>query len=152
MKNKRGLSPVIATVLLISIALVLALIIFLWARNFVSENVQKFDEPIERACESISFRAEADSSALSIVNEGNVGIYGLEVSLKSKGGTASAEASEKTVLSGRNNDIPFNNNGIDLNVETGDEILVVPRILGQTNKGNVVYTCDSKYGVPITVI
>jgi len=60
--GKKGVSPIIATVLLISIALVLALIIFLWARSFTSEQLQKFDEPVENACENVHFEAEADAS------------------------------------------------------------------------------------------
>ena len=39
--EKRGLSPVIATVLLVGIALVLASIVFLWAKNFIGEAVTK---------------------------------------------------------------------------------------------------------------
>ena len=44
--KKRGLSPVIASVLLILLVLVLASIIFLWARGFIGEQIEKFGEPI----------------------------------------------------------------------------------------------------------
>ena len=75
--NKRGLSPVIATVLLISIALVLAVIIFLWAKSFVGEAVSKEKYGrIELACADIIFRAEAFATSpgyaqtIDIVNGG----------------------------------------------------------------------------------
>ena len=45
MKDKRAISPVVATVLLIVLVLILAAIIFLWARGFVGEQVEKFGEP-----------------------------------------------------------------------------------------------------------
>lgn len=41
MVNKRGLSPIIATVLLIFLVLILASIVFLWARGFFSEQLEK---------------------------------------------------------------------------------------------------------------
>ena len=48
-RGKRGLSPVIASVLLIALVLVLASIIFMWARGFISEQIEKFGNPVELA-------------------------------------------------------------------------------------------------------
>tara|TARA_Y100000034_G_scaffold104527_1_gene131131 strand:- start:4013 stop:4465 length:453 start_codon:yes stop_codon:yes gene_type:complete len=149
--NKRGLSPVIATVLLISIAIVLALIIFLWARGFISESVRKFDEPVERACDLVAFEAEADTTHVYVVNKGNVVLYGMEVKKKSRGGAVQGDSGydpeSREVLSGIGETSKF-----ALNSDSNDELLLIPVILGETNTGKVMHVCDTKYGLPITVI
>jgi len=43
MTHKKGLSPVIATMLLIAIVVVIGLIIFLWFRGMTEEAITKFD-------------------------------------------------------------------------------------------------------------
>jgi len=43
MEKKKGVSPVIATVLLIAMVVVIALIIFLWFRGLTKEAITKFD-------------------------------------------------------------------------------------------------------------
>ena len=41
--KKRGVSPVIATILLIGIVIVIALIVFLWLRGMQQEAITKFE-------------------------------------------------------------------------------------------------------------
>ncbi len=87
--EKRGLSPVIASVLMILLVLVLAAIIFLWARGFISEQIEKFGKPVEELCSSVDFSAViVDSggySILEIVNRGNVDISAFEIKMYSGG-------------------------------------------------------------------
>lgn len=96
--RKRGISPVIATMLLISIALLLAVIIFLWAKAFLEERIQKDlgggPEPIESFCDEVNIAAEGfttdkaatqcDGNAkgcsyVRVVNRGNIPVHGLEI-------------------------------------------------------------------------
>src|SRR3989344_4874243 len=86
--KKRGLSPIIATMILISLALVLAVIIFFWARSFIGESVEKQGQKIDLLCNEVSFRAEAYGSPiiLYVENLGNVPLNGVEVKKKSLGG------------------------------------------------------------------
>ncbi len=154
-KNKKALSPVIATVLLISIALVLAVIIFIWASSFITEVVQKNEEPVENSCDDIRFRAEADSNqkTIFIVNEGNIPLYGLEVNIKTRGGISSGikeyDKTGRTILSGSGE-----NAEIDLkeDIDSGDELVLVPIILGEGKNSKVMHVCDSKFGIEATVI
>ena len=71
-RAKKGVSPVVATTLLIAIVIILAVIIFLWARGFLSERVQKFDRAIDLACEDVNFEAAVAGSSgayeLDVVN------------------------------------------------------------------------------------
>jgi len=82
-RGKRGLSPVIASVLLIALVLVLAAIIFLWARGFISEQIEKFGVPIEDLCQNVAFDIEViDASSgydFEIANRGNVPIHKFDV-------------------------------------------------------------------------
>jgi flagellin-like protein len=77
--DKRGLSPVIATVLLIMLVFILAAIIFLWMRGFVSEQIVKFDKPAEETCQQVEFDAELMYPTLQVVNRGNIPISGFEM-------------------------------------------------------------------------
>lgn len=88
--EKRGLSAVIASVLLIALVLVIALMIFLWSKGFLGEQIEKFDKPIKTYCEKIIFdvyrvNGTGGYDTLEVINRGNVNIYGFEVKMSSGG-------------------------------------------------------------------
>ena len=89
--KKKGLSPVIASVLLILLVIFLAFIIFLWARGFISEQIEKFGKPIEKLCKSVDFKASLIQSStggedtLEIVNRGNINIKSIEIKVSKEG-------------------------------------------------------------------
>ena len=90
--NKKGLSPVIASVLLVMLVLVLAIIIFLWARGFISEQIEKFGQPVEQQCDLVDYNVEiiegvSSSYTIDAVNHGNVPIGYLDIK-KVKGGNS----------------------------------------------------------------
>ncbi len=152
-KRKRGLSPVIATVLLISIALVLAIIIFIWAKTFVSERVEKFGEPIENSCDKVVFEVEAiEGDGIYILNKGNVALYGIEIrkkrlgSLRVEGVAVPEDLSSIISGSGETVNVP-----IPEEITSQNELLIVPMILGETNSFKRAYTCDQRYGVETIV-
>lgn len=149
--KKKGLSPIIATVLLIAIVMVLAAIIFLWARGFISEKVAKFGEPVERSCEKTYFEAgifpQGVNYVLEINNRGEIPLYGFDVKVLGRGSVIVNEYSDKTVGLGESFSIDIDKD--DLNGESN--LLVVPIILGQSDNGKVAFTCDDQYGVPISV-
>ena len=77
---KRGISPVIATVLLISMVIVIALIIFLWVREIGGETITKFGkENVEVACGDVEFSAEYSGGEISVSNTGIVPIYNFKI-------------------------------------------------------------------------
>lgn len=87
--KKRGLSPVVASVLMILLVIVLAIIIFLWARGFIGERIEKFGKPIEDYCKSVDFSVVAIENGgyhiLEIVNKGNIGINAFEIKMYASG-------------------------------------------------------------------
>ena len=83
--KKRGLSPVIASVLLIMLVLVLAAIIFLWARGFIAEQIEKFGKPVESLCNDVNFEFDlfidnvGSGYEVEIVNRGDIPIQSFDV-------------------------------------------------------------------------
>lgn len=151
--NKKGLSPIIATVLLVSIALILAVIIFLWARNFLSERTVKMDKPIENICEDIDFSAEGSYDnvnmlvTVDIINRGNVPLYGVEVKKKDSGSVTGIGVFEgSTIAAGETSSVSVDGSS----VSSGDTLVILPMIIGMSGDLQKRYTCDTN-SVEITV-
>ena len=158
MKNRRGVSPVIATILLISIVVVLAIIIFIWARAFVTEKAQKFDRAIELSCDDVNFEAGVfyepnleppppGQYFLDIVNRGDVPIYGLVIKDFTDPGTVIKKTTlqQGTITIGQTESIPLDE------VSPEDQLLVVPMILGETEAAKVAHTCTDNFGYAVFV-
>ena len=150
--ERKGVSPVIATVLLIAIVIVLAVIIFLWARGFVSEKVQKFDQAIELSCDKTSFDAGVykDGSGkyfLDITNQGDIPLYGVVVKRLGKGTVDVTKVFGKTIDVGESAE-PTQ---LTMNLEDGDELIIVPILLGSSGDKKVSYTCGDEFGVGVQV-
>lgn len=148
--KKRGLSPVIATMLLISLALILAVIIFFWARSFIGESISKQGSAIQNLCDDLSFETDADSSTgeLRIENLGDVSIYGVEIRKQGLG-----EVSAIATLNGVTTITAGQTQSFTLpgGIVGGDRILVVPVLLGESSEGAKTHVCDEDYGFEIVV-
>ena len=162
--NRRGVSPVIATVLLIVIVVVLAAIIFLWARGFLTEGAVKGDRVVETSCTDVKFEAQivpnagdpcGDSEAAVYINNiGNVPIYGVQV-LQYNPTTGSINNIPIV-------DQPFNGGTVTIgksafacltiNVGTQDTFRVIPKLLAQKEERKIAYTCPEKDGITVAVV
>lgn len=151
MNNKRGVSPVIATVLLVALVLVLAVIIFMWSKAFISESVQKNGESARNVCGSVTLDISSvrspsgDALTLQIVNRGSIPVYGLEVK-SSSGASSTQNAYDVSVDVGGSalQSIP---------IQTGAKTLTLyPVILGTVSgkSDNKAYTC-LEYGKVINL-
>lgn len=152
LKNKKGISPVIATVLLIAMVVVLGLIIFLWFRGFTQEAVTKFDTNVELVCNDVVFDADYSGGKLSVINTGNVPIY--RVNVKSFG-----------LGSHTTKELTRDNNWPELGLNQGDsfseevnlgenieEITVTPVLMGNSRSGQKSFICnEAQYGHSITL-
>ena len=143
--QKRGLSPVIATVLLIMLVLFLAIIIFLWARGFISEQIEKFGRPIEEQCKLVDFDVAVVSGdtglyALEIFNHGNIDIFRLEIK-KTKGGNSEVTKFKFNVPSGEpvKQDVSL----MMSDNKAPDSITIYPALIGNVRgkDSNKVFTC-----------
>ncbi len=147
MVNKRGLSPVVASVLLIALVLTLALIVFLWARGFISEQIEKNGQSIEQSCKSVDFDLVSDIDVqskivtLQIVNRKNIPIYNFDVKYIGGDGNSQLVKYELGVgVAGATDyvEIPFYDNT--------RELIFYPMIMGSVHgkQENKVFTCLDK--------
>ena len=149
MLKKKGLSPVIATSLLIMLVLVLSVIIFLWMRGFVSEKISKAGTPAEQVCQNIQFEATLVSPApykLEIANRGNIPIFSFDIEKIYANGNSDIETFPFEVRQGESVRENFNIGTLPA------KIMIYPVILG-TAEGeslNKVFPCTDK-GIEISL-
>ena len=140
MSLKRGISPVVATVLMVLLVVFLAGMVFLWARGFVSEQIEKFGVSVEQQCANIEFSATKDVNSLEIVNRGNIDIFHFDIKLV-KGGNSEFQRFNFNVDSGDGV-----KEYVTLKMEDNsdpDEIVIYPALLGSVvgKNSNKVFTC-----------
>ncbi len=143
--KKKGVSPVIATVLLVAMVIVIALIIFLWFRGLKGEVITKFGQNIELTCSEVEFNAEYTDGELHVSNIGNVPIFGMKVKMEQPGSYATEDL--KTLNStwpgrGIGQGAAFSGAVVlDANVE---KIVLTPVLMGTSDKGTKTFVCDEK--------
>jgi len=152
MKTKKGVSPVVATVLLIAMVIVIGMIIFLWFRGFVEEEITKFgDENIKLACGKVKFDASYSEGNLYISNTGTVPIFDLRLKISEEGEYATKDLRDFALewqKTGLNSGGTFSE---DISYETmgADSIILIPVLLGSSESGERTFACDEEYGTEI---
>lgn len=153
--KKRGISPVVATVLLIAIVVVIALIVFMWIRGMTSEAITKFDGTnVKLVCQQVTFEASYSSSSgyLSISNSGNVPIYQIKVERSGAGNkktaTITSDWSKYGMMPGDTYYGPLPSN---LTSVVGNTLTLIPVLIGNSKSGEKSYTCDPTEGVQISI-
>ncbi len=155
-KGKRGISPVIATTLLIAMVVVIGLIIFLWFRGFTEEAVTKFGGTnIKLVCKDVLFESSYSSSSGEIFlrNDGNVPIYSFELKIQKPGSHDTSDIKDLSAdwpAEGLNQGGVFSGD-IDSITSGAQEITVIPVLRGMSKKGARTHTCDEQYGEEITL-
>lgn len=139
MKDKRGVSPVITTVLLVLIALVLAAMIIMWGYAFIGESLTKFEgQDISLACDAVSITADYDSAEkeIAVVNTGDIPIFKVGVKSESDAETTYSEYPPVKLNSG-------GSRTLIVDIPTGAKKLnIVPIILGKTSSDKIQeYPC-----------
>jgi len=144
MENKKGLSPVITTILLVLLAIILAVIILLWARKGIGEEVVlKFspsageDRNIQEVCDLVRLQASKSGENIVVNNVGSVPIYGFGIKIYSGG---SADIEEKNEI----NLPPGNSYTLDPSGSVaGNSVELVPILLGKSqDEGDYTqYSC-----------
>jgi len=151
--NKRGISPVIATVLLVAMVIVIGLIVFLWFSGMTEETITKFGGTnVKLICDDIQFEADYESNNLHIVNIGNVPIFGIRAKI-SKGGSYETK-NLKDDLSADWPELGLNSGGVFSGfIDFGDAeiITLIPVLIGNSEEGEKTITCEEKYGKEIII-
>ena len=154
-KNKMGLSPVVATVLLIAMVIIIGIIIFLWFRGFTQESITKFGERnVEIVCGDVNFQATYSGGILSVSNIGNVPIYNMVLKISEQGKERSVNLNDVSGLGwpdkGLTAGASFSGN-INTISNNPLELTLIPVLIGTSSEGGEkTYVCNERqYGKTI---
>ena len=150
--KKRGISPVIATVLLIGLVVVMGVIIFLWARSFVKEEGTKFGKNIRLVCDDAEFEASYSDGQFGVSNTGNVPIFRLNIKIYKLGGFETDDISELSSnwpTTGLKQGEVFSGDIGDVSGAT--KIIAIPVLIGSSGKGQKTFTCGEQYGYEVSI-
>jgi len=134
---KKGVSPVIATVLLIGITITLGALIFLWGNMFFVALAPPAN------CNKVNFRAGIFESNLDIMNNGNKDLHGLLIKKIEKGSMEILEKInlDEPIKSGYSYTTPLTISG---------NLLIVPIIQTEATEKKVISICPDKFGVEVS--
>jgi len=138
MNKKRGVSPIIATLLLIAIVVVLAAIIFLWARGFVNEVIMKNGQAAELTCDEVNLASAIDytNNQVQITNIGNIPVSSYKIK-EISGGTETITQGEHSLGVGMSD---------SSSVSAGSEIKIIPVLLGEVEGGaRKTFVCKNEF-------
>lgn len=150
--NKRGVSPIIATILLIALTLVIALIVFFWMKGLTKEAITKFEGTnIELVCDDVQFDASYSSGTLTISNLGNVPIYDFNIKSEFAGGHDTFDLETTTENWGGLNQGGVFSNFIEISEDT-NTITLIPILLGVNKNGEEkTQACEERQGKEISI-
>lgn len=154
-KNHRGISPVIATVLLIAMVIVIGLIVFLWFRTMIEDEGTKFGKNVKLVCDDTGFDARYSSGVLYISNTGNVPVFEIKIKISSEGSHETKDLSTdfpnvNWPELGLNQGGTFSGN-IGGVVGSADKITLIPVLMGSSKEGRKTFVCEEQYGYEIII-
>lgn len=148
--KRKGVSPVIATVLLVALVIVIAMIIFLFMRGIGEEVITKFgDENIKLACQKVDFDASYYNGEIAVSNLGEVPIYNMKLKLIKDGSYETIDLKTIPSVTGEN---PWPVSGLIqggvasvplTGIDGVQKIIVNPVLIGKTKTGaKKAYNCE----------
>ena len=165
--NKRGLSPLIATILLIALSITIGAIISTFSNNFaqksselgdqytLSNKCQNIDLTISRSFDEeyrVCFNSTNPSLTLVATNSGTINVDGFKVMLADRNfNSYEYEFKNISLLSGKYNTLNFDINSTFASVDDIQEIRLIPYV---TNDKNVMVQCPESViqGLPGSII
>lgn len=163
LKNKRGLTPIVATILLVALVVIIAVIILIWARSAIDESIEKSyggnAERIENFCDDVSFSTDiylkdgtgtpkkSARLVIDLTNKGDVPLYGVQIKKKKAGSKINAGLAvpDYGVKSGETQKIGDFSIGIEF--EEQDDLIISPVLLGEVGDNKKYYICGDDYGL-----
>ncbi len=144
--GKKALSPVITTTILISIGIILALIVFFWIRSFIGEVVEKEINGVKKTagsfCGEVNLKLAVSGNELTIVNQGSVPVYEVNVEKIDSVGQES-RVDKYTINLNAGSTYPSDSDApITISMSDYDKVSVTPVLLGKTGNKKRKYTCS----------
>ena len=162
LRNEKGVSPIVSTVLLIMIVIILALIIIFWARGFIKEAIEKTiggnKKRINEYCSEVQLEGFVNNdpgNSFGFQNIGNVPVYSFSLKLTEKG----TGTSRLYTVSGASGNI---NPGFGVTISSSivsgltserydayDKVQVIPILLGTSKGGSEQFQCPEENAIQI---
>jgi len=157
-KNKKGVSPVIATVLLVVMVVITALIIFLWFRNINKEQITKFEgRNVELVCGDVKFDASYSAGELYVMNTGNVPLYSMKIRIFEGGSYETKDIRDVSDSNwpekGLNPGLTFSSADLTGFVGDAERIVLIPVLVGISadTEDKKIHICDDNYGQEVAI-
>ena len=151
--EKRGLSPVIATVLLVAMVIVIGLIIFLWVRGFQGEAITKFEGTnIELICQEVTFEASYSNGMLYLSNLGNIPIFEMQAKISKDGSHETLDFND--ISNWPETGLPRGSvfsEDLSSSFSGAEKVVLIPVLRGTSKSGEKRYVCEEQYGKEIQV-
>ncbi len=135
-RGRKGVSPIIATVLLIALVVVIAAIIFFWAKRFVGEACEKGGTSTENKCAEVNLEVSRAGSTLYLDNQGNVAIAKVRIKINS-GGSESVVDEDVNLAAGLATtiDVP--------DISGAEEVTILPVLQGAAKSSACEDVCEN---------
>jgi len=142
MIERKGISPVIASVMLIVIVLVLGSVVFFWGKGFITDL-----EPPLLECENVNFEAGVicffGDCALEVINRGNIELHAFEVKKIETGQIYGVGYLDEGLSIGNSKLVK-----LEGEYNSGDKFLIIPLIADDSGESR---KCGDEYGREIIV-
>ena len=147
--SKKAISPIIATIILITIVITTAIIIFNFSINLIPEPILLSGYPIENFCTNLKFEAGLFGDDLEIINQDSIPFQGINIKISREGSLIPINILQ-LIESGKSISISLSASSIL--IQSGDTLIITPVLQGQTEKGKTsMFTCPDSSGKIIEV-
>ena len=155
--QRKGVSPVIATVLLVTMVVVIALIIFLWFRNINKEAITKFDGTnVEIVCSDVSVDASYSAGNLYVINNGNVPIYSMKLRVYTAGSYETNDLHDidsNWPQKGLNPGLVYSSSNPSSLISGAERVQIIPVLVGVNEAGEEkLHTCDDSFAQELDIV
>lgn len=147
--RKKGVSPVISGVLLISLVITMAVAIMIWSTGITEKitggSITLQGKNIALTCSDIVFEFSYTEGKLYLINPGNIPIYGMKLRIYSDGSFETQDIKDLTPNwpeDGLKEGKAFSDSiTFDANV---NKVVLIPVLMGSTNNGEKrEYICEN---------
>jgi flagellin-like protein len=157
--QKKGVSPVITSIVLVAVVVGMITIIFFWLRSTMVEGVVKLDKNVDIVCQQdVKFNTEYDFTTgdIALVNSGNSPIFDIKIKVYSQGNYRTVKMSEimgsewglgLTVGKSVSYNIASN---LGYSLENIEKLQLIPMLVGKNSaKDKKVVECKEEYSQTI---
>ena len=152
--NKKGLSPIVATSILIVIVIILAIIILLWARGFIKEAVIKeiagSSKRAEEFCREIGMRGFVnEDNTFGFENTGTIPIFAYRINLEESGSSNIIRVGNDQGGSVNPGDTVIISHSSVKPYSSYESVKIIPVLLGKVEGSTQSYDCPEINGIDI---